>query len=326
MLVCLEVINTYVYNRCLSIAFASRPRRFIGGDAADSPVQTELPMQKIPFRNWSISYRRMGSGPALLFLHNGGTSHRIWAPVMERLAPRHDVIAVDLLGYGASSKPGHDYTMSVYVDLVQCVLDTLRLPQVTLVGNCMGSAIALHFAHRHPERVAALVLLNPLTRDTISRAKLAPVLSLQRHGPRIARTLFGQAARLRLPRWTAGTALAMQFGPLGRRAGLTKDTALRALHSSEGQLRSMLAVLDDIEAYEAIDRGALTEPMPPICTIWGQRNQILSAAAGRELNTKLRPRAEHMLPDCGHLAMMEMPDEVAAIVERFVHEHHAAGS
>lgn len=275
-------------------------------------------MQHLPFRDWTIAYRRMGIGPSVLFLHNGGTSHRIWLDVMETLADRFDVIAIDLLGYGESSKPGESYTMDVYVDLVRTVLDTLDIRDVALVGNCMGSAISLHFARQYPDRVRQLVLINPLTEATFSGGWLAGVLKARQLAPSLVGGVYRAISGIRLPRWTAGSTLEFQVGRRGRKRGVHKDASLQQLHTSDGQLRSLLAVLADIDAYAALDQPGFSTGLPPIYSIWGESNRILSAKVGQRLNGTLQPRSAHSLPDCGHLVMMEAPQEVAALIASFL--------
>lgn len=276
-------------------------------------------MQHLDFREWSIAYQRMGSGPSVLFLHNGGSSHRIWLPIMESLADSYDVAAIDLLGYGESSKPGHSYDMDTYVDMVRTVLDTLGMERVILVGNCMGSAISIHTAEALSDRVRGLVLVNPLTERTFSKGWLAGVLKLRQAAPSVVGGLYRTLGKIRLPKWSASSALSFQLGQRGRKQGLHHDEVLQGHHASQGQLDSMLSVLADIEAYADID--ALSEErianLPPLATYWGSSNRILSAKEGEALNEQLSPVMSGASADCGHLVMMEAPDEVAQFIHSF---------
>lgn len=275
-------------------------------------------MKKLEFREWEIAYERFGHGPSVLFLHNGGTSHHIWHAVMERMQHRFDVIAVDLLGYGESSKPGHSYTMDVYVDMVRTILDALDLEDVDLVGNCMGSAISLHFARAYPARVRSLTLVNPLTEATFSQGWLAGVLKARQLSPKLIGGAYRKLSSIRLPGWTARSSLAFQLGKRGRKIGVQKDPKLKALHTSDGQLRSLLDVLADIDAYAAIDAPGFATDLPPLLTVWGESNRVLSARAGEKLNQSLQPDDSYSVGDCGHLVMMEASEEVSAIIEEFI--------
>lgn len=267
---------------------------------------------------WTIAYERQGDGPPIVFLHNGGTSHAIWLDVMKRLAPRYDVIAVDLLGYGASSKPGSGYTMVNYVDLTGALYEHLGLHRATLVGNCMGSAIAMSFARVHPALVSSLVLINPLTEATLSSGWLASALKLRQASPTAVGGLYKRLGALTLPRWSAPATLALQLGSEGRKRGVHHNPALRACHTSEGQLQSMFEVLADIDAYSELDRFVPPGNFPRRMTIWGAENRILSARAGERLNQSLRPSQRKRLCKCGHLLMLEKPNEVAKLIDSFV--------
>lgn len=279
-------------------------------------------MKTLPFREWTIAYTRQGQGPTILFLHNGGTSHHIWTDVAERLSSTYDTITIDLLGYGESSKPGDSYTMDVYVDMVRTVLDTLDVPKAHLVGNCMGSAISLHFAKAYPDRVQTLSLVNPLTEGTFKKGWLAGVLKARQLAPNVIGGAYRKLSGIRLPRWTASSSLAFQLGRKGRKKRIQHDEALQQLHASDGQLRSMLEVLADIDAYAEIDTPGFAQNIPhPIMTLWGENNRILSARAGEDLNATLAPRRRHRIDGCGHLVMMEAPEEVAAHIATFLQEH-----
>lgn len=275
-------------------------------------------MLSFPLGDWTIAYERQGSGSPILFFHNGGTSHAIWLEVMALLEPRHTVVAVDLLGYGASSKPGTGYTMVNYVALVEALYQTLKIERAALVGNCMGSAIALSFARLQPERVSSLVLINPLTEATFSSGWLASALKLRRASPKAVGRLYKRLGALTLPKWTASMTLAFQVGSVGKSRAVCRNPSLQACHSSDGQLQSMLEVLADIDAYAELDRFVPPADFPQRMTIWGAENRILSSRAGETLNRSLRPTRHQRLAGCGHLLMLERPREVADLIERFV--------
>jgi pimeloyl-ACP methyl ester carboxylesterase len=277
-------------------------------------------METFDFRGWPIAYARSGAGDPVVFLHNGGTSHAIWDEVAPRIARHHEVFALDLLGYGASAKPGTGYTLDNYVAMLGELVDRHGLSPVSLVGNCMGSATALEFARRRPRAVRALVLINPLTEATLKAGELGTMLRFRRRAPKLSSSLYGMFGRVTLPRWTARNALRLQVGAAGRARGVDRNPALCACHASKGQSESLLAVLDDMDSYAALDRFEPDAAFPPICTVWGLQNRILRPGVGRALNQNLRPVREEWLKDCGHLPMLERPEEVATVIESFLAE------
>jgi pimeloyl-ACP methyl ester carboxylesterase len=272
-------------------------------------------------RGDAIRFERRGQGPPVVLLHNGGTSHAIWDELAAALATDHETFALDLLGYGASAKPGSGYTLERYIEILGDFIDGQRLVRPSLVGNCMGSAMALGLAARRPREVGALVLVNPLTAATFTAGWLGWLLRLRRLAPGPSRALYGPLGRLRLGRFLATQSLRFQLGARGRARGVERSEELCACQTSPGQLRSLLGALDDLEHYDVLDRLAPGPDFPPICTIWGMENKVLSARAGRRLNETLQPRRAEWLAGCGHLAMLERPEEVAAIVREFLVEH-----
>src|SRR5256885_1279110 len=98
----------------------------------------------------AINLRRQGVGEPLLLIHGIGSSHRCWAPVIAELAAQHDVVAVDLPGFGASAPlpPEVSRTVPSLVDAVERQLDALGLESVHVAGNSMGGWIALELARR----------------------------------------------------------------------------------------------------------------------------------------------------------------------------------
>jgi pimeloyl-ACP methyl ester carboxylesterase len=98
----------------------------------------------------------MGSGPAVVLLHNGVMDARAWDGQMEPFARSHRVVRYDSPGFGRSAAIAEDYRET---DVLLSVLDERKLGDVALVGNSRGGRIAIDFVLAHPERVSALVLV-----------------------------------------------------------------------------------------------------------------------------------------------------------------------
>lgn len=274
-------------------------------------------MHTFEFRGHPVRYVRQGKGEPVVLIHNGGTSHAIWRDVLPGLAGRYEVFALDLPGFGASPKPGTGFDLGNFINLLEAFVDTHRLAPVRLVGNCMGSAMALGLAMRRPEAVRGMVLINPLTDATYTAGRLGWTLWLRKHAPMLSHALYARLGRLTLPQFVGTQALAFQFGRTGRTKNLYQAAELRACFTREGQMDSLLMVLDDVMNYSVFDSLESGTHLPPICTVWGLENRVLSAKAGRRLNEKLKPTQQEWLEGCGHLAMMERPDKVVSIAQEF---------
>lgn len=108
-------------------------------------------------------YRAGDTGPPVLLLHGAmlDTAHGIWHDVVPLLAPDHRVYVIDMPRHGGS-RPwrgmlGDDF----YRRFLGKLLDELDLPQVAIMGLSMGGGAAYRFALDQPERVSALIPVNP---------------------------------------------------------------------------------------------------------------------------------------------------------------------
>jgi pimeloyl-ACP methyl ester carboxylesterase len=280
-------------------------------------------LETFDFRGLPITYEHTGQGEPVIMLHNGGSSHAIWDEVANRLAGKYEIFALDLLGFGNSAKPGTGYTLGNYVAMLEEFVSSRGLEKVPLVGNCMGCAISLAFTDRHQDKVKALVLCNPLTESTFLGGWLGPFLWMRERMPGINRQVYRLLGQLKLTNGIGSFAILFQLGPRGRTLKVHRNPELCGCYAATGQVKSLLGVLDDVENYSIIDKLAPREGSPPICTIWGLKNKIVSPKTGRRLNSTLHPARQEWLPDCGHLLMLERPDEVASIIDGFLQD--AAG-
>lgn len=106
--------------------------------------------------------RQASDAEPQLLVHGLGGSSVTWVQVMEGLAARGPVVAVDLPGFGRTPIDESDpLTVQGYVDFVTDVADALGWERFTLHGNSMGGLIGVLLAAQHPTRLHALVLVSP---------------------------------------------------------------------------------------------------------------------------------------------------------------------
>lgn len=140
-----------------------------------------------------------GKGPVIVLLHGFLSSSRYWKRFVDLLEDDYTVVALDLLGFGASPKPRRSrYDYDDHIASINATLDNLGISQpFTLVGHSMGALIALRYSTQYPERVNKQVLTNmPVmlgrrqVRDEIFQTGLLYRLGLQSYTHRITWPVF----------------------------------------------------------------------------------------------------------------------------------------
>lgn len=285
-----------------------------GGRRSTLTTQLQLGAFACPFRGHSLHGVDGGQGPPVVFLHNGGTSSRIWLEVMERLAPRHRVLALDHLGYGDSSKPEANYTLQLHADAIEAALAAAGIGPATLVGNCLGSAVALTLALRHPERVRGLVLCNTLTEETLLHGDVAPLYRLMRRLRPVGAALQRLVDARIPPRWAFRVFLPALFAqPSLLPAGLVDD--LRSRFADPTMLRVLGSLLQHLGSFAPLDRARRPPGLGPVYSVWGEKNRVLYLEGGRAFAARLGVDRELVFEGCGHLLMCERPEKLAAVIE-----------
>jgi pimeloyl-ACP methyl ester carboxylesterase len=109
-----------------------------------------------------VNYCVTGAGEhTIVLLHGFSDNLATWNRVVPPLAVRNRVIAIDLPGFGGSSRPWSRPLLPGYVDVVRAVLDAEDVTgAVSFMGNSMGAVVSLLFAARYPSRVDGVVLID----------------------------------------------------------------------------------------------------------------------------------------------------------------------
>lgn len=126
-------------------------------------LQFELEGKLVRMAYMDVAPTTAPNGQTVVLFHGKNFGADYWDNTLRALSAKgYRVVALDQIGFGKSSKPEIRYTFAMLADNTVRVLDHLKVGRVAIVANSMGGMLGVHFARRHPDRVSALVLENPL--------------------------------------------------------------------------------------------------------------------------------------------------------------------
>jgi len=123
--------------------------------------------------DYLIHYEVLGRGQPVLFIHGWLGSWRYWWPSMQGLSAQHRSFAIDLWGFGESSKVKSGYSLSAYIDMLSAFTVHMGMTRpLTLIGHGLGAITALKYATKHPGQVEKLVAVALPVNGTAVDARL----------------------------------------------------------------------------------------------------------------------------------------------------------
>jgi 2-hydroxymuconate-semialdehyde hydrolase len=108
-------------------------------------------------------YHEDGNGEPLLLIHGSGPGVSAWANwrlVFPILSQHYHLYAPDVVGFGYTERPKDiQYSVNMWVEHMIAFIETMNLRNVSIIGNSMGGALALHIANRRPDLVKKMILM-----------------------------------------------------------------------------------------------------------------------------------------------------------------------
>jgi haloalkane dehalogenase len=147
----------------------------------------------VPVLDTTMAYVDVGAGDPIVFLHGNPTPSYLWRNIIPYLLPYGRCLAPDFVGMGNSgAAPDGSYRFVDHQRYLDAWFDALGLKKnVILVVHDWGSALGFHWAHRHPERVKAIVYMEGIVRSFQSWDEWPDVTrAFLRNGPIRARISF----------------------------------------------------------------------------------------------------------------------------------------
>jgi len=269
-----------------------------------------------------VSTLTTGDGPDVLLLHGLGGAKSSFFDAAATLSQRYRVHALDLPGFGASSKPmTAPYTAQWFAETVLETMDTLGIERAHVVGNSMGGRIAIELGLRHPERVTSLGLLCPAV--AFVKRTYHPVVRLMR--PELG-LLPHRFAREKVSEHFWGL-FADPDGIDPSMADVVVDEFQR-IYSSAGGRIAFLSAARNIYLEAPYGRngfyGRLSQLEPPALFVWGSHDRVIPPAFGRHVGRWLPSAEQIVLDGCGHVPQVERAEHAADLLEDLFERADAA--
>ncbi len=274
------------------------------------------------WRGWQTrySYQRATDGdrglPPVLFIHGFGASIGHWEHNFAAFADRHPVYGVDLVGWGGSRKPNIDYDIDLWVEQVYDFWQTFIGEPIVLMGNSIGSLVALVAAARYPEMAARLVMVS--LPDLSAEQELIPI-SLQPIVNGIKRLILSPPLLHTLFKFVSQPKFARKWAQIAyfnsdRVTDDLVDLFLAPAREKEAPA-AFVRIMQGMTSskFSPNIRKLLPKMDVPMLLIWGLQDRMIPPGTAKLL-VNLNPLLELVnLESVGHCAHHERPDEVNKI-------------
>jgi pimeloyl-ACP methyl ester carboxylesterase len=270
----------------------------------DQRRDANLTIKSIDIPDFKIAYAEGGTGDTIIMVHGFGGSKDGWLKMAKYFTPNYRVLIPDLPGFGDSSKPQdakYNYTSQVL--RLNLFAKELKLTKFHLVGNSMGGAIVGIYAADYPEMVNTLALFDAAGVKAPVKSELLLLLG-KGINPLIIKDVndydkFLEFVYVKPPELPSSmkeylTEKAVAAAPLNKK--IFKDLLPEAL-MLESKLNKITA---------------------PTLIVWGDSDKLFDISSVPIFEKNIKNSKSVIIRECGHMPMMEKPEETASIYQDFL--------
>ncbi len=232
-----------------------------------------------------VHYEVLGRGQPILFIHGWLGSWRYWWSSMQGLSAQHRSFAIDLWGFGESSKLKSAYSLSAYIDMLSAFTEHMGMMRpLTIVGHGLGAITALKFAAKYPKQVEKVV-----------------AVSLPIQGTAVDNRLLD----MNVNDFTARV--------LGKNETFSEvENELRKTDQE-----AVTKLVDEIRRHDFTND--LANCACPVLILYGQNDSVVRPPNTNNNHTSAGNRYYVGLETCGHFPMLEANVQFTRLIKEFIH-------
>ena len=272
-----------------------------------------LTIKSVNIPDFKIVYLDGGIGEPIIMLHGFGGDKDNWLRFAKYFTPGYRVIIPDLPGFGESSKTDNaQYTILSQVEKLHVLARELKLTDFHIIGNSMGGNIAGAFAAAHPEMVKTLGLFDAGGVKSPMKSELHLLMETGIN-PLIVKNA-DDYDRL----------LAFNFyKPLPIPSFVKRYLAEKAGKASEFNQKIFK---ESLETDFLLLESKLGMIKAPTLIVWGDSDRVIHISSVPVFEKKIKNARSVILKECGHLPMLEKPQETADAYKNFLKDKNTGDS
>ncbi|GAB4178486.1 MAG: alpha/beta hydrolase [Calditrichia bacterium] len=264
----------------------------------------------------TLAYVDEGEGTPIIFVHGLGSYLPAWQKNIEGLKNEYRCIAVDLPGYGKSSKGDYSFSMEFYADVLNEFMQSLNLRKAIFAGHSMGGQISMVMALKYPELVKGLILIAPAGFETFSEGE---------------KQWFREVMTIDLVKNTpvntirANVVANFYNMPDDAEFMITDRIALRKAKDFEWYCHTVSKSVAGMVDQPVVDKLHLIQQ--PTLILFGENDNLIpnpylhggrTEDIGKIGNETIPNSTLVLIPSCGHFAQFEKPDVVNGEIKKFL--------
>jgi len=260
----------------------------------------------------STHYIEKGSGKPVLLLHGFFFDNYMWDKSIDALAERYRVYAMDLWGFGFSTREPLDYGYPLYTQQLLKFMDALDIQNASLVGQSMGGGTIINFTISNRDRVDKIILV-----DAAGMPNKLPIMGRISNLPLLGEFMYGLNNNL-VRKMTLGNTflhnkeiITDEYFENAMRFNKIKCTSEVMLHVTRKQFFDTL--IEEIKTLGSMD--------VPTLIVWGREEKAIPLAMGEQLHKLLKGSQFEILDQAGHCAQIDQPERFNQLALDFLEGH-----
>lgn len=265
-----------------------------------------LSLKQVSVGDLSIHYYEGGPSNAqtIVMVHGFAASKDNWLRFAGYLSQDYRVIALDLPGFGGSSRPVGSYDIGTQSERLAGIIDALGLDKLHLIGNSMGGHISALYAARYPGRMRSLALLDNAGVTSPQPSELRQRMQRGEPNPLVVKS------RKDFQHLLDFIFVQPPYLPESLKGYFAEQAISNSAHYDH-------VFTHLIERYIPLE-PELPKIQAPTLIIWGAEDRVIDASSVETMKPLLHKPRVVIMPDTGHAPMIERPELTAKHYRAFL--------